>query len=36
MERHYRLSGGEAYAVSHENGPLQSNTMVTLRDRSAE
>ena len=34
MERHYRLSGGEAYAVSHESGPSQSNTWVTLRDRS--
>ncbi|EMF56460.1 hypothetical protein SBD_2211 [Streptomyces bottropensis ATCC 25435] len=33
-ERHSRLQGGKAYAVSRESGLLQSNTAVTLRDRS--
>lgn len=34
MERHFRLPGSQAYAVSHDPAPSQSNTKVTLRDRS--
>jgi hypothetical protein len=32
-ERHFRLSDGKAYAVSHEPASSQSNVEVTLRDR---